>query len=105
MPSSFVVGTSGRDFMRSGAASLVCELADGQTFPMHTHRGEEVSVIILGQLRDGEGRILSTGDELVQPAGSTHQITAVGGECIFAARAMLGIEIGGAPVGPKAGQR
>jgi putative transcriptional regulator len=80
-------------------------LADGQTFPMHTHRGEEVSVIILGQLRDHQGRILSTGDELVQPTGSAHQITAVGGECIFAARAMLGIEVGGAPVGPKAGQR
>jgi len=77
-------------------------LAPGTTFPLHTHRGEEVSLIIAGQLRDQEGRILSTGDELVQAEGSTHQITAIGDvECIFAARAMNGIEIAGAPVRPK----
>jgi putative transcriptional regulator len=76
-------------------------LAPGTTFPLHTHRGEEVSLIIAGQLRDQEGRILSTGDELVQAEGSTHQITAIGDvECIFAARAMNGIEIAGAPVRP-----
>lgn len=76
-------------------------LAPGATFPLHTHRGEEVSLIIAGQLRDHEGRVLSTGDELVQAEGSNHHITAVGDvECIFAARAMNGIEIAGAPVRP-----
>ena len=76
-------------------------VAPGVTFPHHTHRGEEVSLIISGQLRDHTGRILSTGDELVQAEGSTHDVTAIGDvECIFAARAMSGIEIAGAPVRP-----
>ena len=76
-------------------------LAPGATFPLHTHRGEEVSLILAGSLRDHEGRILTVGDELVQAHGSTHHITAIGDvECIFAARAMNGIEIAGAPVRP-----
>jgi putative transcriptional regulator len=76
-------------------------LQPGTTFPLHTHRGEEVSLILTGQLRDQEGRILSAGDELVQIEGSAHQIIAIGdSECIFAVRAMNGIEIAGAPVRP-----
>jgi len=78
-------------------------LADGARFPLHTHRGEEVSLILSGRLRviDSNGeRMLATGDELVQAEGSSHELVAVGGECMFAARAMNGIEIGGAPARP-----
>jgi putative transcriptional regulator len=76
-------------------------LAPGMTFPLHTHRGEEVSLILTGQLLDHEGRILKAGEELIQAEGTTHHITATGDvECIFAARAMNGIEIAGAPVRP-----
>jgi putative transcriptional regulator len=78
-------------------------LEQGATFPRHTHRGEEVSLILSGQLRavDSAGeRIFSAGDELVQAEGSEHELVAVGGECVFAARAMNGIEIGGAPMRP-----
>lgn len=75
-------------------------LAPGATFPMHAHRGEEVSLIISGSLRDsGSGRVLKPGDELIQTEGMTHELVCIGDEdCIFAARAMNGIEIGGAPV-------
>lgn len=75
-------------------------LAPGATFPMHAHRGEEVSLILSGSLREsGTGRVLVAGDELVQTEGSTHELVCIGDEdCIFAARAMNGIEIGGAPV-------
>ena len=76
-------------------------LAPGTTFPPHTHLGEEVSLVITGTLQDHEGRLYKPGDELVQALDSQHHITAVGGEvCIFAARAMNGIAVAGAPVRP-----
>ena len=76
-------------------------LAPGTTFPPHAHLGEEVSLVITGTLQDHEGRLYTAGDELVQALDSQHHITAVGGEvCIFAARAMNGIAVAGAPVRP-----
>jgi len=78
-------------------------LADGAMFPPHTHLGEEVSLILSGSLEvidaDGSRQTLTVGDELVRPEGSSHHLVAIG-ECIFAARAMNGIAIGGAPVRP-----
>lgn len=73
----------------------------GATFPEHSHQGEEVSLVLTGQLRDADGRVLSPGDELILGEGSSHFLTSVGAEpCIFAARAMNGIAIAGAPVTP-----
>ena len=69
-------------------------LAQDCTFPWHTHRGEEISIILAGTLRDHGGRLLQPGDELVQATGTQHDITAVGGEVLFVARAMNGIEVG-----------
>ena len=69
-------------------------IAPGCTFPWHTHRGEEVSVILAGTLRDHSGRLLHPGDELVQAGGSQHDISADGGEeVIFVARAFGGIDV------------
>jgi hypothetical protein len=75
-------------------------LEPGATFPMHKHRGEEVSLIISGSIRDtSNGRVLAPGDEYVMADGTAHELVCVGDEpCIFAARAAEGIEIGGAPV-------
>ncbi|MBA2539017.1 MAG: cupin domain-containing protein [Deltaproteobacteria bacterium] len=79
-------------------------LAEGAAFPLHKHLGEEVSLILSGRLQavdeQGNERILVEGDELVQAHGSEHHLIAIGGECVFAARAMNGIEIGGAPARP-----
>jgi putative transcriptional regulator len=69
-------------------------IAPGCTFPWHTHRGEEVSVILSGTLRDHSGRVLRPGDELVQAQGSQHDISAEGSEeVIFVARAFNGIDV------------
>jgi hypothetical protein len=59
-----------------------------------------MSLILAGSIREsGTGRVLGPGDELLQAEGSTHELVCIGDEdCIFAARAMNGIEIGGAPV-------
>ncbi len=73
-------------------------IAPGCTFPWHRHRGEEVSVILAGTLRDHEGRLLRAGDELVQAQDSHHELTPAGeDEVIFAACAFGGIEIAKRP--------
>jgi putative transcriptional regulator len=70
----------------------------GCTFPWHTHRGEEVSVILTGTLRDHGGRLLRPGDELVQASGSQHDIACHGDEeVIFVARAFGGIDVANKP--------
>lgn len=71
-------------------------LTPGTAFPPHDHAGEEVSIILAGRLRDGD-RVLGPGDELSQGAASRdHRVVAEGDtDCIYAARAEGGIEIGG----------
>ncbi|HSD90647.1 MAG TPA: cupin domain-containing protein [Kofleriaceae bacterium] len=69
-------------------------IAPGCTFPWHTHRGEEVNVILSGTVRDSEGKILRAGDELVQSPNTQHDLTAGDEEVIYVARAMNGIEVG-----------
>jgi putative transcriptional regulator len=69
-------------------------IAPGCTFPWHTHRGEEVSLILAGTLRDHSGKLLRPGDELVQAEGSQHDLSAAGDQdVIFAARAFNGIDV------------
>jgi putative transcriptional regulator len=69
-------------------------IAPGCTFPWHTHRGEEVSIVLSGTLRDHDGRLLHPGDELVHARGTQHDISAEGAEpVIFAARAFEGIDV------------
>jgi putative transcriptional regulator len=73
-------------------------IAPGCTFPWHTHRGEELSIILAGTLRNHDGRLLHAGDELVQAAGSQHDLTCGGDEAvIFVARAFDGIEVSQRP--------
>lgn len=67
----------------------------GCTFPWHTHRGEEVSVILEGSLRDSDGKVLSAGDERVHATGTQHDLTAGPDGVLYVARAMHGIEVSG----------
>jgi putative transcriptional regulator len=67
----------------------------GCTFPTHTHRGDEVSIILEGSVRDIDGKVLSAGDELVQTEGTEHHLVAGPEGVLYVARAMNGIEIGG----------
>ena len=73
-------------------------ISPGGTFPWHTHRGEELSIIVAGTLCDVDGKLYGPGDELVRPAGSQHELTVSGDEdVIFVARAFDGIELGARP--------
>lgn len=68
----------------------------GCTFPWHTHRGEEVSVILEGTMRDSRtGTTLSAGDELVTEPGEANDHELVAGDegVLYIARAMNGIEV------------
>jgi putative transcriptional regulator len=68
----------------------------GGTFPWHTHRGDELSLIVAGTLRDHDGKLYRPGDELFHPGGSSHELTVAGDEpVIFIARAFDGIEVAG----------
>lgn len=70
-------------------------IAPGCKFPWHTHRGEEVSVILSGAMRDHDGEVLRAGDELVHEQGTKHDLATEGDEpVIYVARAMNGIEVG-----------
>jgi hypothetical protein len=67
----------------------------GCTFPWHMHRGEEVSVILEGSMRDRDGKILSVGDQLVLAKGTEHDLVAGAEGVLYVARVMDGIEIAG----------
>lgn len=77
-------------------------LEPGAVFPPHKHLGDEESVVLQGHLRDmASGRLLGPGDELILAEGTQHHLVCEGSEpCIFAARAMNGIEVGGVPARP-----
>jgi hypothetical protein len=77
-------------------------IAVGGTFPPHTHMGEEMSLVIQGRMRDAStGLVLVPGDELLLAEATGHHLVCEGDEdCIFAARAMNGIAVAGAPVRP-----
>ncbi|MDQ3368908.1 MAG: cupin domain-containing protein [Myxococcota bacterium] len=79
-------------------------LDPGTVFPHHKHLGAEAIVILQGAVRDSvTGQRLGPGDELLQAEGSEHHLTCEGPDaCIYAARAMNGISIGGVPARPSA---
>lgn len=72
-------------------------IVPGGIFPPHTHLGEEIVTILHGQLHDvPNDRLIQPGDDYVQAEGTTHHLVCVGPEdCVYASRAINGIEIGG----------
>ena len=94
VPGVFLIHFDGGPAYTAADCGFV-RLAPGCKFPWHTHRGEEVSVILSGAMRDVDGRVLRAGDELVHQQGTQHDLTAEGDEpVIYVARAMNGIEVG-----------
>ena len=76
-------------------------LAPHAAFPVHTHAGEEVSLILAGTLTDRHsGRLYRAGDEVHASQDSEHDVVAGADEVLYAARATDGILIAGAPARP-----
>ena len=69
----------------------------GCTFPWHTHRGEEVSVVLEGTLTDRDGSVVRVGEQLVHGRGTAHDLVAGPEGVLYVARAMNGIEVSGHP--------
>lgn len=101
-----VPGISFVDFEGGPAAAAAdcgfVRLKPGTMFPPHTHLGEEVTMILAGQVRDVTAdRVIGPGEDYVRPQGTTHYLICIGDEdCIYASRANNGIEIGGVRVHP-----
>ncbi|HEY4175342.1 MAG TPA: hypothetical protein VGM90_00850 [Kofleriaceae bacterium] len=74
----------------------------GCAFPMHSHLGEEVSLILAGRLRDrATGKIYGPGDEITKTLDSEHDVVCEGDEPVmYAARAMNGLAVNGVPQRP-----
>ena len=72
-------------------------IVPGGVFPPHTHLGEEIVTILSGQLHDvTNDRVIRPGDDYLQTEGTTHYLVCIGTEdCVYASRAINGIEIGG----------
>lgn len=76
----------------------VVRVAAGSQFPLHTHRGDEMSVIVAGTVRISDGARHLPGDEVRGEAGTSHALTAEGDEdLILLARAFNGIELARVP--------
>ena len=73
-------------------------IAAGCKFPWHTHRGEEVNLILVGTASDAEGKVFRAGDEIVEQQGSAHDLTAGEEDVLYVARATNGIEVSGLPL-------
>jgi hypothetical protein len=93
VPGVFLIHFEGGPAYAAADCGFV-RIAPGCKFPWHTHRGEEVSVILGGALRDIDGKVYRAGDELVQHDGTEHELVALDdAEVIYVARAMNGIEV------------
>ncbi len=77
-------------------------LEPGASFPVHTHAGEEVSLLLAGTMTDrAKGHVYTTEDEVHASQGSEHDVVAGPDGALYAARAMDGIMIAGAPARPQ----
>jgi hypothetical protein len=108
-PASWEPGAAGLDLVHfdGGPAFAMADcgfirLAPNAAFPLHSHAGEEVSLILSGTLTDRRtGRTYSAGDEVVEAQDAEHDVVAGPDGSMYAARAMNGIVIAGAPARPK----
>jgi cupin domain len=101
VPGIFLVHFEGGPAAAAADCGFI-RLAPGAIFPPHKHLGEERSIVLSGKVRDAvNNRVFGPGDEYVQAEGTEHYLINDGTEdCIFAARAMNGIEVAGAPARP-----
>jgi quercetin dioxygenase-like cupin family protein len=77
-------------------------IAAGAVFPPHTHLGDEIVTVLLGEVHDvTNDRFVKAGEDYVQAEGTMHYLVCVGTEdCVFATRAVNGIAIGGVRARP-----
>ncbi len=61
-------------------------IAEGATYPRHTHDGDECKLLLRGGLRDDDESECWAGELVIHAQGTTHASTAIGGGgCLLAA--------------------
>jgi quercetin dioxygenase-like cupin family protein len=68
---------------------LVC-MAAGSHFPHHTHQGEEVALLLQGEVLEDNGSVIRPGDWVHKAEGSAHSFQAVGEQDAIFAVAVYG---------------
>jgi putative transcriptional regulator len=87
----------------AGAITGFVRIDPGQRFPDHDHGGEEIGVILQGELRDtATGSTHRRGDRLVHHPGTLHALEAISRiPVIYLAIAHVGVVLGGQLIGPE----
>lgn len=60
----------------SSADCGLVQLEPGASFPRHTHCGDELALVLQGEVRDDSGCVFRSGDFAHMPSGSQHAFTA-----------------------------
>lgn len=82
----------------AGCVRGFARLAAGAEFPVHTHLGEETTLVLEGAMIESGGAVVRPGETLVMKAGDTHSYAAAGGgpDLVFFVVIREGIAIEGA---------
>lgn len=82
----------------AGCVRGFARLAAGAAFPVHTHLGEETTLVLEGAMIESGGAVVRPGETLVMKAGDTHSYAAAGGgpDLVFFVVVREGIAIEGA---------
>jgi putative transcriptional regulator len=79
-----------------GAICGFIRLAPGDSFPEHTHLGEETVLVVQGSYRDSDGEVVRAGDMRQRAEGTSHSLTALDGpDLIYLAVVHAGIDLTG----------
>lgn len=82
----------------AGCIRGFARLGAGKAFPVHTHLGEETTLVLEGAMVESGGAVVRPGETLVMKAGDTHSYSAAGGgpDLLFFVVIREGIAIEGA---------
>lgn len=77
-----------------GADTGFVRLAPHSTFPYHAHRGEELTLVLAGTALTSDGKNLRAGDEILETAGTAHDLTNTGDDDFIYATRAFGVQFG-----------
>jgi anti-sigma factor ChrR (cupin superfamily) len=81
----------------AGADAGFIRFQPGTQFPLHRHVGDEVMLILEGEVVENDGRRGHPGDAMYREAGSSHAFVVGESGCLAAVLLVGGIEINGQP--------
>lgn len=90
-------GVQVRDFEGGAACGEahggLVRVEPGHAFPRHAHVGEEVVLVLQGELEDDAGTRYRAGDKIVSGDGTSHELRVVGDKPLLYAALVVAINI------------